>query len=154
MADLTRSMRNLHFMVLVVLACSLVVGVGCRTTPKGSAYDDVPPPSEGATANLPSGEATSLESQPRKTRDSGSSDLIVTPERALVGEVVSVNEVGRFAVLRFPVGHMPVVGQTLMVYRQGLKVGEVRISGPQRDDHIVADVAKGDCLKGDEVRDQ
>jgi hypothetical protein len=35
-----------------------------------------------------------------------------------------------------------------------LKAGEVKISGPQRDNNIVADLVNGDAQVGDEVRDQ
>jgi hypothetical protein len=34
-----------------------------------------------------------------------------------------------------------------------LKVGEVRVSGPQRDDNIVADLVTGTAAAGDEVRE-
>jgi hypothetical protein len=35
-----------------------------------------------------------------------------------------------------------------------LKVGQVRITGPQLDDNIVADVITGELALGDLVRDQ
>ena len=33
--------------------------------------------------------------------------------------------------------------QILFLYRDGLKVGEVKITGPQRDNDIVADLVTG-----------
>jgi hypothetical protein len=78
--------------------------------------------------------------------------LLVTPDLSSTGRVVSVNAVGRFVVLKFPTGRLPAVGQVLSVYREGLKVGELRVSGPQRDDHIVADIAAGEVRVGDTVR--
>ncbi len=81
-------------------------------------------------------------------------DLLVTPEHSLVGKVVTFNLAGRFVVLDFPVGRMPVRDQTLFVYRQGLKVGEVKITGPERDTNTVGDLVSGEAEKGDEVRDQ
>jgi hypothetical protein len=80
--------------------------------------------------------------------------LIVTPENALVGKVATVNTAGRFVVLNFPLGKMAGVGQSLNLYRRGLKVGEVKVTGPQRDDNIVADVVTGDAEAGDEARNQ
>ena len=77
---------------------------------------------------------------------------IITPGGSLPGRVVSVNTNGRFAVLRFPIGEMPQVQDRMNVYRDGLKVGEIRISGPQRDTHTVADVVAGECRVGDQVR--
>lgn len=79
---------------------------------------------------------------------------IVTPDTTLVGKVVSANAASRFAVLNFPMGRMAQVGQVLNVYRSGLKVGEVKVSGPQRDDNIVADISVGEAQKGDEVKDR
>jgi hypothetical protein len=88
-------------------------------------------------------------------RDSeGEFGLIVTPEELLVGTVAAYNTAGRFVVLDFPVGRMPELDQVLFVYRQGLKVGDVRITGPQRDYNTVADLIAGEARKGDEVRDK
>jgi hypothetical protein len=80
--------------------------------------------------------------------------VIVTPDASLAAKVISYNDVGRFVVLSFPVGQMPQMGQSLFLYRSGLKTGEVKITGPQRDNNIVADVISGDAQVGDEVRDQ
>ena len=80
--------------------------------------------------------------------------LLVTPENSLVGKVLTYNSAGRFVVLDFPVGKLPTLEQTLFVYRQGLKVGQVKITGPERDTNTVADLVSGEAQKGDEVRDQ
>ena len=88
----------------------------------------------------------------KKAGSDQNSQPIVTPGGALPGKVVSVNPNGRFAVLRFSLGEMPALQQKMGVFRAGLKVGEIRISGPQRDTHTVADVTAGDCRVGDEVR--
>lgn len=82
------------------------------------------------------------------------SSVIITPDASLSGKVFSYNEIGRFVVLDFPVGRMPNEGQTLFLYRNGLKAGEVKISNWQRDNFIVADLVAGDAQPGDEVRDQ
>jgi len=79
---------------------------------------------------------------------------IVTPDSSLSAKVVRFNPVGRFVVLSFPVGQMPQMGQMLCIYRAGMKVGEVKITGPQRDNDIVADLTTGDAEAGDDVRDQ
>jgi len=78
--------------------------------------------------------------------------LVVTPATALVGKVVQVNTAGRFVVLNFPLGRLPVLEQRMNLYRGGLKVGEVRITGPQDDDNIVADLLTGDSEVGDQAR--
>ncbi len=87
-------------------------------------------------------------------RGSFSGQPVVTPSNALVGKIIRVHLDGRFVVVNFPVGQMPALDRTLNVYRGGLKVGEVKTTGPQRDDNIVADIVVGDCRQGDEVRDR
>jgi hypothetical protein len=79
---------------------------------------------------------------------------IVTPDNSLTARVVAYNSAGRFVVLGFPVGQMPRLEQGLFLYRNGMKVGEVKITGPQRDNNIVADLVTGEAQVGDEVRDQ
>jgi hypothetical protein len=84
----------------------------------------------------------------------GGQKLIVTPEKALTGKVAFVNSTSRFVVLNFPIGHLPALEQRLNLYRGGLKVGEVKVTGPQYDDNIVADLVGGDSEVGDQVRDR
>jgi hypothetical protein len=79
---------------------------------------------------------------------------IVTPDNSLTARVVSYNAAGRFVVLSFPVGQMPKLEQSLFLYREGMKVGEVKITGPQRENNTVADLVTGEAQVGDEVRDQ
>lgn len=78
--------------------------------------------------------------------------LIVTPDTVKTGKVVQVNEREKFAILNFPVGGLPPLEQLLNVYRSGLKVGEIRISGPQSEDNTVGDIIQGEAKVGDEVR--
>jgi hypothetical protein len=79
---------------------------------------------------------------------------IVTPDASLSAKVVSVNTVGRFVVLSFPPDNMPKLGQPLFLYRAGLKVADVKITGPQQENNIVADLVSGEAQVGDTVRDQ
>jgi hypothetical protein len=78
--------------------------------------------------------------------------LIVTADDSLVGKVAMVNQTGRFVVLNFPLGRLPPVDQRFALYRGGVKVGEVKITGPQHDDNVVADLVTGDSEPGDEAR--
>jgi hypothetical protein len=80
--------------------------------------------------------------------------MIVTADVAATAKVVSVNTVGRFVVLSFSGGGMPGPQQTFFLYRAGLKVAEVRITGPQQEDNIVADLVSGDAKVGDTVSAQ
>jgi hypothetical protein len=78
--------------------------------------------------------------------------LIVTPSGVVYGRVTLVNVNARYVVVTYPVGIVPEVGRRLNVYRKGLKVAELRITGPQRDVNTVGDIQKGECQVGDEVR--
>jgi hypothetical protein len=78
--------------------------------------------------------------------------VTITPETGLEGKVIRVNENARFAVLNFAVGAMPAVGQTLDVFRHGLKVAEVKVTGPESMDNTVGDITEGDAQVGDQIR--
>ncbi|MFO1487575.1 MAG: hypothetical protein U1F65_03770 [Verrucomicrobiota bacterium] len=78
--------------------------------------------------------------------------ITVAPDTGLVGKVASVNASLHFVVLNFPVGRMAGIDQQMSLYRQGEKIGEVKITGPQQDDNIIADVVSGEPQPGDEVR--
>ncbi len=94
------------------------------------------------------------DSQPAAAASGAKSKLIVTPETMLVGKVTVFNPAGRFVVLDFPVGKMPGAEQLMFVYRQGLKVGEIRVTSQVRDHNVVADLISGEATRGDEVRDR
>jgi hypothetical protein len=76
----------------------------------------------------------------------------MTPLSSASGKVVAVNSNLRFVVVDFFLSKLPQLEQRLGVYRQGQKVGEVRISGPEQRNNIVADVVAGEAKIGDEVR--
>lgn len=77
---------------------------------------------------------------------------IVTPDTSLAAKVVAVNDVGRFVIVDFPANQMPKLQQPLFLYRAGLKVAEVKVTGPQSENKIVADLVSGDAKVGDTVR--
>ncbi|MEK7707263.1 MAG: hypothetical protein AAB380_04635 [Verrucomicrobiota bacterium] len=111
-------------------------------------------PVAGATHATTPGSSAAAPAPAAKPVAATSGTLIVTPGGGLAGKVARYNDAGRFVVLEFPVGHMPVLEQRLFVYRNGLKVGELKVTGPQRDDHIVADLTNGEAQAGDEARDK
>jgi len=122
-------------LALVIGAVGL--GAGCAGHKTG-------PPPVAASSSGPSSQFAPLAGE----------KLIVTPENGLQGKVAKVNMSGWFVILNFPVGHLPRLEQQLNVYRLGLKVGEVKVTGPQRDDNIVGDLISGEAQTGDEVRDR
>lgn len=128
---------------------------GCASRKGGPAFSEPPDSAATAAKDAPANPPESVAS-PAGSRKKPESEgkLIVTPENTLTGNVMLYNSAGRFVVLDFPVGKMPGREQVLSVYRQGLKVGEVRVTGPERDLNTVADVISGEAQKGDEVRDK
>src|SRR6266542_2446441 len=78
----------------------------------------------------------------------------LSPTLQLTGKVASVNSELRFVVLDFSVGDMPGINQRLGVYRAGQKVGQVKVTGPQSDTNIVADIIEGEAYFGDVVRQE
>ena len=120
----------------LVLPLSALVITGCAGH-RGSA---------GSFSELPCGRHSSV-SLP-------AAQVIVTADNRLTGKVARVNGEGRFVVMTFPIGHLPSLQQRLGVFRLGLKVGDIRVTGPQLDDSVVGDILAGDAQPGDEVRAQ
>jgi hypothetical protein len=82
------------------------------------------------------------------------SETVVTPDFRPVGRVAMVNLEARFVVLSFPYGAMPQPGAHLSIEHRGLKIGDVKITGPQRDDNTVGDLVDGEANVGDEAKSE
>jgi hypothetical protein len=78
--------------------------------------------------------------------------MIITSQDVLIGKVARVNPALRFVVINFPIGHLPATDQHLNLFRQGLKVGEVKVTTLQYEDNVVADLIAGESELGDEAR--
>ncbi|HPC61745.1 MAG TPA: hypothetical protein PKX23_13870 [Verrucomicrobiota bacterium] len=122
--------------LVVFMALGLGLGAGCAGRKSQPAFTAAPAKARAAS--------------PAPTADK----ITVTPSEVRTGKIVKYNPSGRFVVINFPVVQVPPVDLVMEVYRQGLKVGQVRITGPQLDDNIVADVIAGEVAIGDLVRDQ
>jgi hypothetical protein len=118
-----------------VLAMALMA-TGCRWFTKGQSSSATYTGTAGTTG------------APAGTSDAAA----ITPDTTPTGTVARVNAAARFVILNFPVGGLPEIGQTLYVYRHGLKVGEVKVTAPQQDDNTAADIATGEADVGDEIR--
>ena len=105
-------------------------------------------PSDSKTAaNEPAAKARA-DKKPAKAKSAPTATAIVEP----AGKVASVNPNLRFVVIDFALNPVPQVDQRLSVYRQGQKVGEVKISSQARNSIIAADITQGEANVGDEVR--
>lgn len=132
---------------VILMAVMLATGCALRRN-NGPAFSNPP---ETAAAAAPT---AGVQPAPPAKKAGPESKLIVTPSKMLVGTVSTYNTAGRFVVMDFPVGKLPVQDQVMFLYRQGLKVGEVKITGPERDHMTVADLIAGEAQRGDEVRDK
>ena len=160
---------------LPAIVLSVCLGVGCATQKQETAYQPVPGPSnvdpalgnlatvtgvkvyEQKDAGKPTAKAKekpAKAAKPAKQSTPTKEKPIVTPESGLMGKVVTYNSDGRFVVLDFPMGKTPVSEVRLFVYRNGLKVGEVKVTNWRRSVYVVADLTAGEAQPGDEVRDK
>ena len=132
--------------LLLILALSGIVLAGCRhpkpATDPMAAFKPTKAKIDKATVR----QSSAPTSTPQKNVPKA------TAVNDFSGKVASVNAGLRFAVLDFPLTQLPAVDQRLGVYRQGQKVGEVKITGPARDHIIVADITAGEAQTGDEIR--
>ena len=114
--------------------------------PTAPPAETVPPlqqvPNSAPVATIPPEQRVTAPSKEKVT---------VTSDTSFLGKVATVNSTARFVVLNFPVGHLPPLDQHLNVNRRGIKVGELKVTGPQLDENIVADIVSGDAQAGDEV---
>jgi hypothetical protein len=123
-------------------------GVHPRPTDEEAASGDALKQSEGAEK-----QAAREEKKKAKERVK-EQNVIVSPDTGLHGKVATYNDAGHFVVLTIPQDQMPQVDTELFIYRDNMKVGEVKVTGPQRDENVVADVVNGEAQAGDEVRDK
>ena len=120
----------------ILVTVSFVLGCSGKrsTAPNTAAIGHVPPP--GAIIGRTNATAS------------------VTPALSTVyGRVAHVNAADRFVVLTYPIGRVPPINKRLSVYREGMKIGELKVTGPQQDPNTVADITAGEAHAGDEVRD-
>lgn len=129
---------------ILILLLSTAFLVGCKNTrPSDSATGP-----EGSTAVKPK-RSTKTANKPAVNREP-------TPQATAIneaaGKVASVNPGLRFVVIDFSLNPVPQVDQRLSLYRQGQKVGEVKISAQSRNSIVAADLTAGEAQVGDEVR--
>lgn len=144
-------------LVLLLLGAALGVAVGCRTTEPQTPVPGTEPSPAATTRSLPtprSGKGGALEtSRP----DLAGSETNTAPAQPVVlpagGRVHMVNLGLRFIVIDYTLGGMPPMGSVLGVFRNGEKVAQVRLSGPEpRNGFVTADIMEGFIQVDDEVR--
>ena len=76
----------------------------------------------------------------------------LTPVIEPIGHVVVVRSDLRFVVIDFFLSQTPKVDQHLGIYRDGRKVGDVKVSEQNNVSFVAADIVAGEAKVGDEVR--
>jgi hypothetical protein len=115
-----------------------------KSEKKGAVPKSTKTRSKGSTNSVP------WTASPSLTVTNGAK--IFTLTNAVSGKVAAVNTSSRFVVLNFTLNRPPALQQRLNVYRGTLKVGEVKVTGPEMNGNIVADLMAGEAQAGDEVR--
>jgi hypothetical protein len=90
---------------------------------------------------------------PAPTQKGQTNQTVITPASGATGRVAMVNKTSRFVVLSYAFGSEPSIGQKLNVYRNSLKVAELKVTGPQSQGNTVADITTGEIQIDDEVRE-
>ena len=129
---------------ILLLMLTGVLLSGCRSSKTSSA----PAAAKGEPAPKKAAEKQPSRSAPTHPPGPTPGHPINEP----TGTVASVNPSLRFVVIDFGFSPAPQVDQRLNVYRQGQKVGEVKISSQARNSIIAADITAGEASIGDEVR--
>jgi len=96
--------------------------------------------------------STSL-AKPSQSGPVVSTNFTYVPIMAITGKVVMSNPKARFVILSLAPGVFPPKGTRLFAYRNGVRVGEIKISGSQWDDKTVADILQGDLQINDQISD-
>ncbi len=138
--------------LICVMLLAVVTWSGCATR------HATPPPGTTSSAKPKRAAPTKAAKKPPTSPDRTSSltvtngNQVITLANPVMGKVVSANSVSRFVVLDYSLSRLPALGDRLSIYRQGLKVGEVQVSGPVMNNNVVADLLKGDAQAGDDAR--
>ncbi|HMP82283.1 MAG TPA: hypothetical protein PKA41_06190 [Verrucomicrobiota bacterium] len=155
-------------LLLPLLLTAVCLVAGCASPPAQTEFQSVPAPSNVSPAlsqmaapppapEQPATKQSKPPKSPKETKTSKQSSTepaspVITPEPVRSGKVMTYNHAGRFVVLNFSLDSVPAIGERVFIYRNELKIGEARITGPRREDNIVADLVAGDAATGDEVR--
>lgn len=137
-----------HPVVFVAAAAlaGLVFTAGCA----GNRTAAAPAAPAASATNQPP--AAAANTAPVTNAPAGVRFPVITPVTSVRGRVISVNTRLRFVLADFSFQQMPRNGQRLGVFRDGQRIGEVRVSGPSDGAITVADIMEGTAAEGDQLR--
>jgi hypothetical protein len=121
----------------------LLFALGCKT-------DSARPRTAAAPASTKGGglPVLAVEAPPPSTNRVEPAPVAL-PASGRIHDVVAGS---RFVIVDYTLGGMPALHSVVHVYRGGEKVGELRLSGPERNGFVAADILNGFIQVDDEVR--
>jgi hypothetical protein len=136
---------------LVILACFIALTSGCALIKK----------TKGSSSNKPEStkQVSTNKSIPLNTNIQNQATLNITNNGKILtltsvpeGKIVTVNSNLKFVVINFGFSVIPPADTKLGVYRNGLKIGEVKLTNYLLENNAVADITSGEAEKGDIVK--
>jgi hypothetical protein len=121
----------MHWLPTCLLAGLL--GAGCTTAPDAR-------------------KSNSKKGDPKTGKAAPPTAPVISPVNALSGRVMLVNGPLKYIVAEGTLGRLPAADQVLNVYRDGQRVGEVRVSQQARGANFTADIVQGELRVGDTLR--
>lgn len=97
-------------------------------------------------------EKTPAPQRTRAPRGTNALAATIRPVYPVSGRIALVNDKARFVIIDFTNSRPPELDQRLSLYRAGVKVAEIKVSGPFRNTTVAADITAGEARYGDEVK--
>ncbi len=153
------------FLILWLVVSMLLLANGCASRndmefhPKTITDKSNSKRMSGTTPAAHSNTNLSISTNLTSNASSGDTRFSVTNDNRVItlsdpwaGKVAFVNPEARFVILDYSLSQMPPMGQRLSVFRKGVRVGEVKISGQPQTGYVAADITTGEIRIGDETR--
>ncbi len=146
--------RASRFQSFVGTALAFAATLAFTLSLAGCASNDGDPSSDRpAVQTIPSkggGLVTEFQpSDPTTKSDNAESEPLVLPTS---GRIHTINAGLRFVVVDYTLGGAPPLESLVNVYRGNQRVGQIRLTGPERNGFIAADIVEGILQTDDEVR--
>jgi hypothetical protein len=153
------------FPIAWLVVCMVLLAQGCASRndmefhPKTTIDKSNSKRMSGAAPAAHSNTNLSISTNLTSNASSGDTRFSVTNDNRVItladpwaGKVALVNPEARFVILDYSLSQMPPMGQRLSVFRKGVRVGEVKISGQPQTGYVAADITTGEIKIGDESR--
>jgi hypothetical protein len=147
--------QDMRYLMIILLGIGLIAG--CSTSRnKADKSTKVAPAEENTNTVTNTNSLNSRSNLFKATAQTNSvrfsitnRGIIYTLTDSLTGTVTTVNRELKFVVLDYSFKTPPPIDQRLTVFRNGKKVGELKVSGPTRQGATVAVILDGEIQSGD-----